>query len=152
MLVILFRWIKWCPEDGLNEPNMLVILFRWIKCCPNDGIDLAFNNRIWALISIWYQMIAIHCGFPMIQELPQLVIWIRSYKQNKFSEPVLFCENKRPSAHSATKRAPCLIRKGASIWISSYQFRFWGHFCYIPWPPMPSPSVLYWSTCRYICR
>ena len=28
-------------------------------------------------------MIAIHCGFPMIQELPQLVIWIRSYKQNR---------------------------------------------------------------------
>ena len=97
-------------------------------------------------------MIAIHRGFPMIQELPQLVIWIRSYKQNKFSEPVLFCENKRPSAHSATKRAPCLIRKGASIWISSHQFRFWGHFSCIPWPPMLSPSALYCSTCRYICR
>ena len=103
------------------------------------------------LFSILYQMVAINCGFPMVQESPKSVAWMRSYKQNKFSEPVLFCENKRPSAYSATKRAPCLIRKGASIWISSHQFRFWDHFSCIPWPPMLSPSLPCCGTCRYIC-
>ena len=96
-------------------------------------------------------MVAINCGFPMVQDSPESVAWMRSYKQNKFSEPVLFCENKRPSAHSATKHVPCLISKGASIWISSYQFYFWSHFCCISWPPMLSPSVPGCRTCSYMC-
>ena len=104
-----------------------------------------------AYFSFLCQMVAINRGFSMVQESPKSVAWMRSYKRNKFSELILFCKNKHPSAHSATKRAPYLIWKGASIWISSHQFRFWSHFCCIPWPPMLSSSVLYSSTYRYIC-